>query len=93
MRVLTVSLRGTSVIDMSLFQFEFERRKCPSVSAETSARRERPAGEEEEEGSREDDEKAAAAKRRNVSKSWIDDIKCLIICVTITSAIFILHQY
>ena len=33
---------------MSLFQFGFERRKCPSALAETSVRRERPVKEEEE---------------------------------------------
>ena len=62
---------------MSLFQFGFERRKCPSVSAsaETSVRRERPVKEEEEkeefeeEGSKEDGEKAPAAKTRKVPKS------------------------
>ena len=41
---------------MSLFQFGFERRKCPRASAETSVRREHPVKEEEEkeEGSKED---------------------------------------
>ena len=34
---------------MSLFQFGFERRQCPSASAETSVCRERPVKEEEEE--------------------------------------------
>ena len=58
---MTVSLHGTEVIDMSLFQFGFERRKCPSASAETSVHRERPFKEEEEEdefeeGSKEDGE-------------------------------------
>ena len=78
MRVLTVSLplRGTSVIRMSLFQFGFERRKCPSASTETSVRRERPVKEEEEEkeefeeeSSKADGQKAPAAKRRKVPKS------------------------
>ena len=79
MRVLTVSLHlhGTSVIRMTLFQFGFERRKCPSASTETSVRRERPVKEEEEEekeefeeeSSKEDEEKAPAAKRRKVRKS------------------------
>ena len=46
---MTVSLRGTSVIHMSLFQFGFDRRKCPSASAETNVRCERPVKEEEEE--------------------------------------------
>ena len=61
---------------MLLFQFGFERRKCPSASAETNVRPERPVREEEkefEEGSKEDGEKApaAAAKRssREVPKS------------------------
>ena len=62
---MTVSLRGTSVIHMSLFQFGFERRKCPSALAETSVRRERSVKEEkekiEEEGSKEDGDKAPAA--------------------------------
>ena len=39
---MTVSLRGTLVIHMGLFQFEFERRKCPSASAEAGVRRECP---------------------------------------------------
>ena len=54
---------------MSLFQFRFERRKCPSALqlAETSVRRERPVKAEEkeefeEEGSKEDGDKAPAAK-------------------------------
>ena len=70
-RVLTVSVRGTSVIHMNLFQFGFERRKCPSASAETSVRRECPVKEEEfeEEGSNEDGEKAPTAKKRKVPKS------------------------
>ena len=51
-----------------------ERRKCPSASAETSVRRERPVKEEEEkkefeEGSKEDGDKAPAARRRKVPKS------------------------
>ena len=60
---------------MSLFQFVFERRKCPSASTETSVRRERPVKEEEEkeefeeESLKEDGEKAPAAKRRKVPKS------------------------
>ena len=68
---MTVSLRGTSVIYMSLFQFEFEQRKFPSASAETSVRRECPVKEEEfeEEGSNEDGEKGPTAKRRKVPKS------------------------
>ena len=71
---MTVSLRGTLVIHMGLFQFEFERRKCPSASAETSVRRECAVKEEkkeefEEEGSKEDGDKAPAAKRRKVPKS------------------------
>ena len=79
LRVVTVSLRGTSVIPMSInFQFGFERRTCPSLSAsaKTSVRRERPVKEEEkeefeEEGSKEDGDKAPAAKRRKVPKSSI----------------------
>ena len=68
---MTVSLRGTSVIHMSLFQFGFERRKCPSALAETSVRRERSVKEEEkeefeEEGSKEDGDKAQAA----IAKTW-----------------------
>ena len=70
---MSVSLRGTSVIHMSLFQFGFERRKCPSVSllAETSVGRERKVKEEEkeefeEEGSKEDGDKAPAA----IAKTW-----------------------
>ena len=58
---------------MSLFQFGFERRKCPSALAETSVRCERPVKEEkeefEEEGSKEDGDKAAAAKTWKVPKS------------------------
>ena len=34
---------------MSLFQFGFERRKCPSALAGASVRRERPVKEEEKE--------------------------------------------
>ena len=34
---------------MSLFQFGFERRKCPSALAGSSVRRERPVTEEEKE--------------------------------------------
>ena len=71
-RVVTVSLRGTSVIHMNLFQFGFERRKCSSASAETSVRRERPVKEEkeefEEEGSKEDGAQRGS-KRRKVPKS------------------------
>ena len=62
-----------SVVHMSLFQFGFERRKCPNASAETtcSVRRERPVKEEEEEekeefeeeGSKEDGEKALQQQR------------------------------
>ena len=71
---MTVSLHGTSVVHMSLFQSGFERRKCPSASAETSVCRECPVKDEEkeeleEDGSKEDGEKAPAAKRRKVPKS------------------------
>ena len=65
---------------MSLFQFGFERRKCPSASAETSVPRERPVKEEEEkeefeeEGSTEDVEKAPAAKRRKLPMSQYNDL-------------------
>ena len=38
-----------SVIHMSLFQFGFERRKCPSALAETNVRREHSVKEEEKE--------------------------------------------
>ena len=60
---------------MSLFQFGFERRKCPITSAETSVGLERPVKEEqekedfEEQGSKEDREKVPAANRRKVPKS------------------------
>ena len=52
-------------------EFGFERRKCPSASAETSVCRERPEKEEEKEEfeKKEDGEKAPAAKRRKVPKS------------------------
>ena len=75
------------------FSVGFEWRKCPRASAQTSARRTRPTKEEEEEGSKEDEEKAPAGKRRKVSKSLIDDLKCLNICVTITFTIFILQLH
>ena len=72
--VLTVSLRGTSVIHMSLFQFGFERRNVPVHQQRLhGVRRERPVKEEKEEveekGSKEDREKASAAKRREVPNS------------------------
>ena len=60
---------------MSVFQFRFERRKCPSASAETGVCRERPVKEEEEKekfeekGSKEDGQKVPAAKRRKVPTS------------------------
>ena len=66
---------------MSLFQFGFERTKCPRASAETSVPREHPVKEEveekeefEEEGSKENVEKAPAAKSRKLPMSQYNDL-------------------
>ena len=72
-RVVTVSLSGTSVLCTSLFKFGFERRKCPNAWAETSFSRERPVKEEEKNNSkkkvrRRTEIKGASSKEEESSK-------------------------